>query len=75
MCISFRSSKVSSVQPKYHESRYTEVKAIDVTHSTDINFDHNDSAVMKCQDIFKFKVTNYNTFAPKIYTKFLEFTI
>ena len=30
---------------------------------------------MKCQDNFKFKVTNYNTLAPKIYTKFIDVTI
>ena len=62
MCISF--NKVSPVQLIYHESRYTEVKAIDVTHPTDMNCDPTYSAVMKCQDHFKFKVTNYNTFDP-----------
>ena len=60
MCISF--NKVSPVQLIYHESRY---KAMDVTHPTDMNFDPNYSAVMKCQDNFKFTVTNYNTIAPK----------
>ena len=73
MCISF--NKVSSVQLIYYESRYTEVKAIDVTHPTDMNSDPNDSDVMKYQDNFKFKVTNYNTFAPKIYSKFIRYIV
>ena len=62
VCISF--NKVSPVQLIYHETRYTEVNAIDVTHPTDMNFDPTYLAVMKCQDHFKFKVTNYNTFDP-----------
>ena len=73
MCISF--NKVSPVEFIYHESRYTYVKAIDVTHPTDINFDRNYSAVMECQDNFKFNVTNYNTFAQKIHSKLIEFSI
>ena len=48
---------------------------IDVTHPSDMNFHLNYSAVMKCQNNFKFKVRNYNTFALKMYTKFIEFTI
>ena len=48
---------------------------IDITHPTDMNFHLNYSAVMKCQNNFRFKVTNYNTFALKIYTKFIEFTM
>ena len=47
-------------------------KAIDVNHPTDMNFHLSYSAVMKYQDNFKF---NYNTFALKIFTKFIEFTI
>ena len=47
----------------------------DVTHPTDMNFHLNYSAVINCQNKFKFKVTNYNTFALKIYSKFIEFTI
>ena len=66
MCTSF--NKVSPVQLIYHESRYTQVKTIYVTHPTDMNFHLNYLVVMKCQDNFKFKVTNYNTFAPKICT-------
>ena len=42
MCISF--NKVSPVQLIYHESRYTEVKAIDVTHPIDMNCDPTYSA-------------------------------
>ena len=63
MCISF--NKVSPVQIIYHETRYTLVKAIDVAHPTDMNFHLNYSAVMKCEDNFEFKVTNYNTLALK----------
>ena len=70
MCISL--NKVSPLQLKYHESRYTDVKGIDVAHPTDMNFHLSYSAVIKCQDNFKFNVTNYNTFALKIYTKFIE---
>ena len=66
MCISF--NKVSPVQLIYHESRYTWVKRIDVNHPTDMNCDPNYSAVIKSQENFKFKVTNYNTFAQKIYS-------
>ena len=63
MCISFHN--VCPVQLIYHESRYTYVKAIDITYPTDKNFYLNYSAVIKCQGSFKFKVTNYNTFALK----------
>ena len=73
MCISF--NKVSPVEFIYQESRYTYVMAIDVTHPTDMNFDRNYSAVMECQDNFKFNVTNYNTFAKKIHSKLIEFSL
>ena len=74
MCISF--NKVSSVQLIYHESRYTYVKAIDMTHPTDMNIQLNYSAVMKCQNNFKFRQGHkLQQFCSKIYTKFIEFTI
>ena len=67
MCISF--NKVSPLQLIYHE-----VKAIDVTHPTDMNFYLSNSAVVKCQDNVKFKVTNYNIISLKIYIQFIEVT-
>ena len=72
MCFSF--NKVSPVQLIYHESRYTKVKTIDVTYMypADMNFDPNYSAVMKCQDNFKFKITNYNTLFPKYIVNLLN---
>ena len=60
MCITF--NKVGPVQLIYHDNLVT---VIDVTHTTDMNFHLNYSAVMKYQNNFKFKVTNYNTFALK----------
>ena len=72
MCISF-----NKVIPEQLISRIKVHlnQGIDVTHSTDMNFDPNHSAVIKSQENFKFRDTNYNAFAPKIYSKFLEFTI
>ena len=49
MCITF--NKVSPVQLIYHESRFTDVKAIDFTHPTDMNIHLNYSAVMNVKII------------------------
>ena len=61
LCLSF--IIISNVQFKYHELRYTLVKAMEVTHRSDINFHLNYSALIKCQDNFRFKVKSDNTFA------------
>ena len=45
---------------------------MDVTNRTDMNFDPNYLAVIKSQENFKFKVTNYNTFAPKYIVNLLN---
>ena len=66
---------IKLVLHKKNTTNQDTLKAIDVTHPTDMNFHLNFLAVMKCQDNFKFKVTNYNTFALKIYIQFIEFSI
>ena len=69
MCISF--NKVRPVQLIYHESRYTEVKSLDVTHPTDMNFDPTYSAVMKIISSLRSQTTTLLTHK----YKFIEFTI
>ena len=48
---------------------------MEVAHPTDVNFHLDYSAVRKCQDNFRFKVRNDNTFALKIYIKLIKFII
>ena len=61
LCLSFNT--ISPVQFIYHELRYTYVKAMEVTHHSDIHFHLSYSALLKCQDNFRFKIKSNNTFA------------